>query len=300
MKITATIICKNEREHIVDCLDSLREVDTVVLCDTGSTDDTLARARVARPTGLVITHFPWVDHFADARNAALAAAEGDWCIVIDCDEVLAPGSVAKLKEAIKNNPEATTLRFLCRSKSHPNQVHYMIRAHKRTPEIQWRGRIHEALSSDSTQVAEGCEIIYGYSVAHADDPDRALRILQQDYDAAVQSGGAPEPRNLYYLAREHIYRKDFPKAIPLLEARVATIGFRPECADAYLYLSTCYWLTGQGDKAREACMKSLIMAPDCKEALEFMATMSFPEQAKVWAKFATTATNEGVLFIRKP
>lgn len=300
VKISATIICKNEAPHIAECLESIADVDEVILCDTGSTDDTVEIAKKTRPKGLKVTHFPWEDHFAKARNAALDEATGSWCLVIDADETLPHGTIARLRRAIEAQPKAKTFHFACHSKTHPDQKHYMVRAHRRTPDIRWVGRVHEALTVDSGHVAKGCRLDYGYSEAHTADPDRVLRLLQIDYDQATARGVTPEPRNLYYLAREHIYRKNFLKAIPLLEERVKVIANRPECADANLYLAQCYWLTGQGDKARAACCQSLIMAPDCRETLEFMATLSFPEQAKTWAKFAKTATNEGVLFIRRP
>lgn len=299
-KISATIICKNEAAHIEECLASIADVDEVVLCDTGSTDDTIKLAMAARPKGLKVIQHPWADHFSEARNAALDAATGDWCLIIDCDETLQASGVYHLREAIKSKPDVTTFRFKCRSKKFPDQKHFMVRAHKRIAEIRWQGRVHEALNADSWVVANGCRLDYGYSEAHATDPDRVLRLLQLDFEEVTQAGRTPEPRTLYYLAREHMYRRNFPEAIPILEERVKVIANRAECADAYLYLATSYWLTGQGDLARAACCNSLIMAPDCKETLEFMATLSFPEQGKVWAKFAKTATNEGVLFVRRP
>ena len=300
MKISATIICKNEAPHIEECLRSVAEVDQVVLCDTGSTDDTIAIAKRVRPEGLTVIERPWTDHFSEARNAAMDEVDyGDWCLVIDCDETILPGTVSALRDAIKANPTVTTLRFLCRTKGDESKQHYMVRAHARTPGIRWQGRIHEALTGDSGVTAYGCVLEYGYSEAHNTDPDRALRLLKLDHKFQ-KSRGKPEARTLYYLAREYLYRKDYTRAIPLLQQRVKEVGFRAECADAYLYLAQCYWNTNQGELAREACMKSLIMVPDCREALEFMATLSFPEQAATWMKFAGNATNHGVLFVRNP
>jgi glycosyltransferase involved in cell wall biosynthesis len=42
-------------------------VDEMVVLDTGSTDDSVARARAA---GARVAHFTWVDDFSAARNAA--------------------------------------------------------------------------------------------------------------------------------------------------------------------------------------------------------------------------------------
>lgn len=294
MNISATIICKNEAGHIEECLASLTDVDQIVLCDTGSTDDTIAIAKRVRPD-LTLTHFPWVDHFAEARNAALDAATGDWCLIIDCDEIVAPGTIESLRSAIESNPAVNTLRFLCQAKGDPSKQHYMVRAHKRTPGLRWRGRVHEALTGDSLIIAGGCLLEYGYSTAHNADPDRTLRLLKLDH-----AENESDPRTLYYLAREWMYRNDYHAAIPLLKKRVSSVGFRSECADAWLYLARCYWQTQQGDRAREACCNSLLLVPECKEALLFMAEMSFPEQAVTWNRFAESATNAGCLFIRCP
>lgn len=292
MKITATIICKNEADHIEECLGSLTEVDQIVLCDTGSTDDTISIAQRVRPDLILVTH-KWNDHFADARNAALSAADGDWCLIIDCDETILPGTITALETATYANPGAKTLRFLCQAKGDPSKQHYMVRAHARVPSVWWKGRVHEALTDDSHVVAQGCVLEYGYSTAHHADPDRALRLLRMDHEERPD-----DPRTLYYLSREYFYRKDYETAIPLLLRRVATLGFRAECADAWLYLARCYWATMQGDQARSAVLGSLLLAPDCKESLLFMAEISFPEQAKVWNRFAEVATNEGCLFVR--
>ena len=298
MKLSATIICKNEAALIGDCLRSLGGVDEIVLCDTGSTDNTIAVARSVRPD-LILVERPWDDHFSNARNAALDAATGDWCVVIDCDETLLPGTVQSLREAIADRPGVSTLRFRCQAKGDPSKQHDMVRAHARVPGIRWKGRIHEALTGDSGVVAQGCVLEYGYSEAHNADPDRALRLLLLDYNEK-KSGSKSDPRTLYYLSREYLYRKNYAAAIPLLKKRVSNMGYRPECADAWLYLARCYWQTNQGDLAREACLQSFLMVPDCKEALLLMAEMSYPEQAVAWNAFASVAQNRGALFIRNP
>lgn len=63
-------------------------VDDLVVLDTGSTDDSVARARLA---GARVGHFTWVDDFSAARNAALDLAGADWHIVLDADEWLIDG-----------------------------------------------------------------------------------------------------------------------------------------------------------------------------------------------------------------
>jgi len=84
--ISAVIIAKDEATHIADLAASLRlAVDEVVLLDTGSTDETV---ELALANGFRVFHHAWADDFADARNAAISHARGQWVLSIDADERL--------------------------------------------------------------------------------------------------------------------------------------------------------------------------------------------------------------------
>ena len=74
-QLTAIILTRNEGRHIVQCIDSLRWADRIVVFDSLSDDDTVALARAA---GAEIFQRPF-DNYAAQRNAALdaAAASGD-------------------------------------------------------------------------------------------------------------------------------------------------------------------------------------------------------------------------------
>jgi hypothetical protein len=86
------MIARDEQEQVRDCLASFwPHVGEVVLCDTGSEDATVARARrFARERGekdkLVIGHFDWSDDFSAARNHADSLASGRMLMFVDCDE----------------------------------------------------------------------------------------------------------------------------------------------------------------------------------------------------------------------
>ncbi len=81
-----SMIVKNEAHTIRACLESVRDVVTqIVIADTGSTDST---CDIAREFGATVVSFPWQDHYANARNAALAPVKADWVLVLDADEEL--------------------------------------------------------------------------------------------------------------------------------------------------------------------------------------------------------------------
>lgn len=296
--ISATIIAKNEETCILECLDSVSEADEIVVYDTGSTDQTKDLVRSFNHPNVKLVDGVWDDHFAKARNAALDEATGDWCLIIDCDEVVEPGTIQALKNQIGELQEGqATLRFECRPKTGEG-VHHMVRAHARLPYIRWEGRVHEALNVDDRILCPGAVLRYGYSPAHNQDPDRVLRLLLKDVFDCSMRGVDTGTRTLYYLGREYWYRSQFRKAAEVFEQRVQNVGLRSECADAWIYLARCYWQMGEGDKAREAVLKSLLLAPDCKEAHLLMAELSFPEEAEVWTRLASSATNKNVLFVR--
>ena len=296
-KVSVTMICKNEESCIATALESAKGADEIIVCDTGSTDSTLQIIESLGWSNIRVVHYPWNDHFADARNAALDAATGDWCVVLDCDETLDPETLPALRKIIQTT-SARTLQFDTISAGNESTRHWMIRAHKRIPSIRWVGRVHEALNCDDGARAEECRLRYGWSAAHHLDPQRVKRLLLKDVLDAGLRDERPGTRTLYYLAREFWYTKTYPLALFWFHERVKEIGYRPECADAWLYIARINWATGKPEEAREAALKSLVLAPDCRETLLFLAEMSFPEQAAVWNRFAAAATNEGVLFKR--
>lgn len=87
--IALVLIARNEARCIERCLASARtHVDSMLVFDTGSTDDTPARAARA---GARVEHGAWHDDFARARNDALDLVDADWALVLDADEWIVGG-----------------------------------------------------------------------------------------------------------------------------------------------------------------------------------------------------------------
>jgi len=290
MKITACLIVKNEKDHIRDVLSSLVGVDEIVVVDTGSADNT---AEIAREfSDKVFTDFPWIDDFAAARNHALSKCTGDWVLSIDGDEVLEAGGIEKIRKIIEAaTPEQLHFSVLMTAKS-TGQVHNLPRILRNDGAVRWVGAAHETLSpvqANRTDVV----ITYGYSTAHQLDPDRMMRILAK----IVNSPGAT-PRDLYYYAREFWYRKDYVQAKRLFREYVSIATWPPEKADALLYEARCAFYLQLGNEARAICTEAIVLNPDFKEALLFMAELHFEPWKHKWERLAEAATNEDVLFKR--
>lgn len=98
-RLTLCLIARDEEEMLPGCLASVAGVaDEVVVVDTGSTDRTMEIARAAGATVLVR---PWDDDFSAPRNLGIEHARGDWILILDADERLAPGARKVLHRAMR-------------------------------------------------------------------------------------------------------------------------------------------------------------------------------------------------------
>jgi glycosyltransferase involved in cell wall biosynthesis len=95
--ISLALIVRNEADMIERCIKSFEGgVDEVVVCDTGSTDDTV---KIAESLGAKIVHHVWKDDFAAARQASFDECTSDFIIWADADDVLGEGCAPKLRKA---------------------------------------------------------------------------------------------------------------------------------------------------------------------------------------------------------
>jgi tetratricopeptide (TPR) repeat protein len=154
--LSATLIVRDEAEHLPDCLSSIaRVVDEIVVVDTGSTDGTAA---IARDAGAIVIARPWDGHFGDARNAALQVAHGEWILYIDADERLTAG--AELRECLART-SASAVAGLVRFRPARRLTRYWeYRLFRNRPDIRFHGAIHETMLPDIERLVseQGCEV----------------------------------------------------------------------------------------------------------------------------------------------
>lgn len=86
-KVSATVITKNEEDHIADCLTSARLVaDEIIVLDSGSSDRTV---EIARGLADVVEVTDWPG-FGVQKQRALEKATGEWVLSLDADERITP------------------------------------------------------------------------------------------------------------------------------------------------------------------------------------------------------------------
>lgn len=221
------MIVKDEEAMLGGCLASAEGlVSQLLIVDTGSTDSTVA---IAEAAGAEVIDFPWCDDFAAARNAALSAVRGDWILMLDADERLAPGAARAIRQAIAggaldcgflplldaDRTSATAAEVLSGDALKGDPI-LLPRLFRNCDQFRWEGLVHESVGAWLERGPKRCVRIeaplihYGNVEslrAEQGKGDRNFRLLQRQVSLQPDS---PTARG--YLARELIRRGDIANA----------------------------------------------------------------------------------------
>lgn len=111
MKISATVITRDEERHVAAALESLAWADEIVVVDSGSTDRTVEIAR--RYTDrVVVADWPG---YAAQKNRAAAEAANDWVFSLDADERVTPELAASIARVRADGPRVDGYRVARRA-----------------------------------------------------------------------------------------------------------------------------------------------------------------------------------------
>lgn len=100
--LSVTIVAKNEAARIVDCIESVRWADDVVLIDDDSTDDTVSTAK--RHGARVLRKFSDLTNEGKFRNWTLTQAKHDWVLKLDADERVTAELANEIRALLKGDP----------------------------------------------------------------------------------------------------------------------------------------------------------------------------------------------------
>ena len=222
------LIMRNEARCIERCLASVRPyVDRMVVLDTGSVDDSIARARAA---GAEVHEQPWPNSFAAARNTALGLAGAyDFALILDADEWLISGGEALRAFVDRHDPASAplgTLRVDSRfeqaglSRVAPSWLPRLLPAG-----IRYCGRVHEQPTGREARQRLSVAIGHdGYEPAQLHGKRGRNRLLLQ-----AQLARSPEDSYLQYqLGKDAMVDEDWDVALSALaRARLLTARSEP-------------------------------------------------------------------------
>ncbi|MFZ5826809.1 MAG: glycosyltransferase [Bacillota bacterium] len=167
-RLTICILARDEEAQIGRALSSAKSVcDELLLVDTGSTDRTV---EIATSQGAQVINYQWNDSFADARNAGLEHATGEWVLMLDADEVITPGLSKLLPKALRDQSVDAYMTVLTNLQDgRPANHGAVLRLFRNRPEYRYTGRLHESIvesirrSNGRIKTLRGAIEHYGYN-----------------------------------------------------------------------------------------------------------------------------------------
>jgi glycosyltransferase involved in cell wall biosynthesis len=167
VKLTVTVITRDESAHIAAALQSVAWADEIIVIDSGSTDDTVAIAR-RHATRVEVRDWPG---YSAQKNYAADAASNDWILSLDADERVTPELGAEIRSLLEDEPAARGYRM-------PRVTRYLgrwIRSTDWYPDYQLRLYDRRAGRWNARRVHESVEL-------HGDDRHRQAGVLRHELE----------------------------------------------------------------------------------------------------------------------
>jgi tetratricopeptide (TPR) repeat protein len=288
-RISLCMIAKNEEKFLAGCLESVKgAVDEIVLVDTGSTDKTVA---IAEEYHAKVFHFPWSNDFAAARNEALSHASGDWILVLDADERLAPDSDRVLRKMAWNRGVIGCSLVIDNRLGESEESSHLqrgtiFRFYQNRPDMRYVGAIHEqmfpaAKASGLPQAESDARILHlGYLESTFQERDKLHRNLDLLLEQAKN-----EPQNPYvFFNLGQTYKmagelepaeKNYRQGLKLLQEQKHPLD-TPYYLALYLNLGLLYHEHKLYEKNLAVCAESIALYPDYPD-LRFAKGLSLME-----------------------
>ena len=153
MKLTVTVITRDEGRNIEAALQSVAWADEIVVVDSGSTDETVS---IARRMASRVEIRDWPGYGAQ-KNYAAEIASNDWILSLDADERVSPALAAEIRDTLRTDPSHCGYRiprvtwYLERwIRSTDWYPDYQLRLYDRRAARWNRRRVHESVEADRT------------------------------------------------------------------------------------------------------------------------------------------------------
>jgi glycosyltransferase involved in cell wall biosynthesis len=264
--LSLAMIVKNEGATIERALSCAKLFsDEMVVVDTGSTDDTVARAKAM---GASVHPFAWIDDFAAARNFAFSKCAKDWVIWLDGDDVISPDNqerILELKRSVLNDElQAIYLRYV-----YPPFQQWRERMARRDlfveGRLRWKEPIHEFIDGIDGQKTRYFDNI---AIVHATPPDR--HALKKDRNISILrkhfNSGATDDRSLYIYAVECLHSLLKDEGEQVLARFFAQVKIPEYRYEIYCKTYNFHMHFSEPQRALEALSKAIIEDPSRAEA----------------------------------
>ena len=280
--VSVYAIAKNESQFVDRWVDSMSEADEIVVLDTGSTDDTVARLRAR---GVKVTERridPW--RFDVARNESMKLVSPEAAILVctDLDEILLPGwrdrlTAAWIDHARSRGRPPTTAQYeyvWSFNADGSDGKKFMYEKIHAPGVAQWRHPVHEVLDYGGRE--KRTVTVPGIRLEHHADPTKS----RDQYLGLLEMSVAEDPeddRNLHYFGREYMFRGRWEDAIRTLERHLSLprATWRAERAASMRFIARCENALGRPDRALNWFRRAMDEAPDQREPAVELAQFAY-------------------------
>lgn len=143
MKISVVINTFNAEKHLEQVLDSVKELDEIVICDMHSTDRTI---EIAQKYNAKIVFHDNTGFVEPARNFAIQSANNEWVLLLDADEIATENLKSEIFKQINKNPNISAIsiprkNYFMGKFMHAAFPDYVIRFFRKN-KIDWPKEIH--------------------------------------------------------------------------------------------------------------------------------------------------------------
>lgn len=247
-KICVYAICKNEEQFVEAWVKSMSEADSIVVLDTGSTDNTVKKLRDLGVTVEVKEIKPW--RFDVARNEALKLVPDDCNILLstDLDEILEPGWAEPLKTKwIDGVHERAQYKYTWSHLADGSEGRSFMYNKIHTKNWIWKAPVHELLvrisnNSEDYSWEETLNLFDEIHLHHYPDSTKS----RGSYLPLLELRAEEDPEDYYgliYLSHEYCYRGFYDKSIALFKRILTEYADHYsilEKASCYLFIGDCY------------------------------------------------------------
>jgi tetratricopeptide (TPR) repeat protein len=265
------MIVKNESAIIDKCLAAATpHIDCYVICDTGSTDDTIDTIRTffaAHNIPGVITQTTF-HNFEQARNEALDAArdsdmEFDYLLLCDADMELVVER-PQFREELVGQPYLVSQRNAIDDFRYQN-----LRLIPRERPARYRGVTHEYLDVTPAQGVSFDGIWFRDHAAGANRPNKFTRDI-----ALLEQGLEAEPENeryVFYLANSYFDSGEPARAMTYYDKRMQMGGWSEELFYSSYRIGQCHGRLGRDGEMIARYLHTYQMFPHRAEPLHALA-----------------------------
>ena len=277
LKVVVYAISKNESKSVSRWVNSMKEADEIIVLDTGSEDNTVAKLKELGVKVYEHVFYPW--RFDTARNESLSYVpkDTDICVCTDLDEVFEPGWREILeREWVKENPTRARYNFNWKldEENRPCVNFWINKIHNRS-DYHWHHPVHEILVSNK----EEKEIEVPITLNHYPDATKS----RGSYLPLLEISVAEEPdddRNLHYLGREYMYYQKWDKCIETLHKHLAckNATWKDERCGSMRFLGRAYEAKGYLEEAENWWQRAIEEAPYLREGYIELANLYLKEE----------------------